>query len=70
MLIQETLQSLFDKKGGSGKVLLREQWNIGIIYEPIHVFLNFRHKPKINWLPTPEKGVFRADPFGIVRDGN
>jgi hypothetical protein len=69
MLFQKTLQSLFDKKRAIKKGLLQEEWNIGIIYEPIHIFLNVLPRPKINWLPIPRKGTFLADPFGIVRDG-
>ena len=43
-----------------------DQWNIGIIYEPIHVFLKPDVKPKIHYLQHPKKGKFLADPFGIL----
>jgi hypothetical protein len=42
-----------------------DQWNIGIAYEPIHAFLHSR--PTIHYLPCPEKGMFVADPFGILK---
>lgn len=45
-----------------------EQWNIGIIYEPIHSLIQADARPKIHWLPTPKRGKFLADPFGIVRN--
>lgn len=44
-------------------------WNIGIVYQPIHDFLNNR-KPEVNYLPEPLKDKFRADPFGICKDGS
>jgi hypothetical protein len=43
-----------------------ERWNIGLVYEPITVFLESAAKPKIHWLSqTKEKSKFLADPFGI-----
>jgi len=45
-----------------------DQWNIGIIYEPIHVFLKPDAKPKIHYLQHPKKGKFLADPFGILKN--
>ena len=46
-----------------------EQWNIGILNQPIAALLD--EKPNLNarWLPDPAKGQFRADPFGYVRSG-
>lgn len=46
-----------------------EQWNIGILNQPIATLLE--DKPNLNarWLPEPGKGQFRADPFGYERDG-
>ncbi|MFZ1686818.1 MAG: hypothetical protein WAU70_05330 [Flavobacteriales bacterium] len=46
-----------------------EQWNIGILNQPITSLLE--DKPNLNarWLPEPGKGQFRADPFGYERDG-
>ncbi|MEO8067105.1 MAG: hypothetical protein ABI599_05375 [Flavobacteriales bacterium] len=46
-----------------------EQWNVGILNQPIASLLD--EKPNLNarWLPEPGKGQFRADPFGYMRDG-
>ena len=44
------------------------QWNIGIIYEPINVFLEPNAKPVIHWLRSPESDKCLADPFAIIRN--
>ncbi|MBX2980205.1 MAG: hypothetical protein KF905_12990 [Flavobacteriales bacterium] len=43
-----------------------EEWNIGILHQPIHELL--RESPNLNvrWLPAPAAGQFRADPFGYT----
>ncbi|NQT46642.1 MAG: hypothetical protein HQ593_04095 [Candidatus Omnitrophica bacterium] len=46
-----------------------EQWNIGVVYEPIKVFLKSGSKPKIHWLSAPKSDGFLADPFGLVKNG-
>jgi hypothetical protein len=43
------------------------EWNIGIIGEPIHVFLERGAKP-VYWLPSPGKDRFIADPFAIIKN--
>ncbi len=43
-------------------------WNIGIVMEPIQVFLKPETRPAIQWLPRPKAGTYLADPFAIVRD--
>ena len=45
-------------------------WNIGVVEAPIERFLDPAFKPKIDWLPRPPKGEFKADPFGILRSPN
>lgn len=45
-----------------------DQWNIGIVHEPIQVFLRPGAKYEINYLPHPENGKFVADPFGILKN--
>jgi hypothetical protein len=45
-----------------------EEWNVGIIQQPISNFLKSNNKPNICWLPTPDRGKFLADPFGLIRD--
>ncbi len=44
-----------------------EEWNIGIIREPISTLLKTEVSPTIQWLPKPERNHFLADPFGISR---
>jgi hypothetical protein len=46
-----------------------EQWNIGIVRAPIHCFLNPNDLPPIEWLASPSSEQYRADPFGVWRDG-
>ena len=45
-----------------------DNWNIGVVYEPIYAFLRPQTKPEIHWLPKPEKDKFKADPFGIAKN--
>ena len=45
-----------------------DQWNIGIVDDPIHVFLTPGARPQVRWLPAPARNRFIADPFAICRD--
>ncbi len=46
-----------------------QDWNIGILEEPIQAFLEEDGRFEIRWFPRPREGTFLADPFGIVKDG-
>jgi hypothetical protein len=46
-----------------------EQWNVGIVKEPIDALLNEHAAREIHWLPDPTKGTFLADPFGVSEGG-
>ena len=53
-------------------LVLRGEWNIGVVFQPIHSFLSPgspQRTPEVHWLPPLEDGKFLADPFGIERDG-
>lgn len=41
-----------------------EEWNVGVLHQPIHHLLEERPSLNIQWLPAPSPGAFRADPFG------
>lgn len=43
-----------------------EEWNIGVLYQPIHRLLEEKPSMNVRWLPAPARGTFRADPFGFV----
>ncbi len=45
------------------------QWNVGIVEQPIASFLTPGPRPAVHWLRSAKRSEFRADPFGIVRDG-
>jgi len=45
-----------------------QDWNVGVIAQPISSFLKLQYNPEIMWLPTPGKGKYLADPFGLIRD--
>jgi len=47
-----------------------DQWNIGVVDSPIHVFLTPGARPPVRWLPAPARGKFAADPFAICREKN
>ncbi len=46
-----------------------QQWNVGIVNDPIHVFLEPDARPRVSWLPSMGKGRYVADPFGIEMGG-
>jgi hypothetical protein len=46
-----------------------EQWNVGLVEQPISGFLDPGRRAPTRWLTTPESSEFLADPFGIIRDG-
>jgi hypothetical protein len=45
-----------------------EIWNIGIVEEPIRVFLQPHVRPRVRWLPMLRKDGFLADPFGVNKN--
>ena len=57
----------FLKKKFSG-FFRHEEWNIGIVNEPIHAFLSADAKLKVNWFPKRKKDYSLADPFAIAKD--
>ena len=46
-----------------------EEWNIGIVHEPITALLQRNANTHIDWLPRLKKDAYLADPFGISFDG-
>ena len=46
-----------------------EEWNIGVYYHPISDLLKEHPNRNVRWLPNPQKGSFRADPFGFMKNG-
>jgi hypothetical protein len=54
---------------GLSSLFRHDQWNVGIVDQPIADFLN-HSAPPVRWLPPTPRSEFRADPFGIVLDGN
>jgi len=49
-------------------VMYVDQWNIGVIKNKPHSFLEESIEPKINWLPLNSRKVFYADPCAIETD--
>lgn len=45
-----------------------EVWNVGVVHEPIQVFLEPGARPRVEWFPQLEENSFLADPFAVVRD--
>lgn len=39
-------------------------WNIGVLYQPVHVLLREDGSRNVRWLPSPSKGRSRMEPFG------
>jgi hypothetical protein len=46
-----------------------DQWNVGVVEQPVAAFLNPQQRAPVRWLPAPKRAELRADPFGTVRDG-
>jgi hypothetical protein len=51
------------------EIIQPDQWNIGIVHSPIHEFLDPEFKPKVHWLAASGNNYYRADPFGIEKEG-
>lgn len=43
-----------------------EEWNIGVLNQPIHRLLEEKPSLNVRWLPAPAERSFRADPFGFT----
>jgi hypothetical protein len=50
-------------------LLRHEQWNVGVVEQPISAFLDAGRRAPTRWVATPGRSEFLADPFGTVRDG-
>jgi len=46
-----------------------DQWNVGLVEQPIAAFLRPQARAPVRWLPAPKRAELRADPFGVLRDG-
>ena len=46
-----------------------DQWNIGIVDQPIEQFLSAGARARTRWLPATRRAELRADPFGTLRGG-
>lgn len=56
-------------RGFAERNLYADVWNVGLVRAPIERFLEPGYRPPVEWLPAPGPGTFRADPFGLDRDG-
>lgn len=54
---------------GFRSLFRHDQWNIGIIDEPIEQCLSLRAPPCVRWLPATRRREYRADPIGVVYQG-
>jgi hypothetical protein len=46
-------------------VLFAPDWNVGVVRQPIHSFLNPDFQPQVEWLKLGRPGHYIADPFVI-----
>ena len=44
-------------------IFFAEDWNVGIVHEPVQAFLRPDFRPTIQWLADAKANTFRADPF-------
>jgi len=55
---------------GLRSLFRHDQWNVGRIDRPIGAFLDPHLPPApITWLPAANRTEFKADPFGVIREG-
>ncbi len=54
-------------KGSSQHEL--EEWNFGVLPQPITSLLEERPSLNVRWLPPPGSGRWRSAPFGCMKDG-
>lgn len=54
---------------GLRSLFRHDQWNIGIIDQPIEQCLHMSALPRVHWLPPTRRAEFRADPIGVVHEG-
>lgn len=47
----------------------RDEWNIGVLYQPIASLLEAKPSLNVRWLPSPGPGQQRRTPFGYMTDG-
>ena len=47
----------------------RDEWNIGVLYQPIASLLEAKPSLNVRWLPSPGPGQQRGTPFGYMADG-
>jgi hypothetical protein len=47
-----------------------DQWNVGLVEQPIAAFLRHEKRAPVRWLPATKRNELRADPFGVMRDGH
>jgi hypothetical protein len=47
-----------------------EEWNIGVLYQPIEALLAAKPNLNARWLPSPSLGQSRACPYGYLVDGH
>jgi hypothetical protein len=52
-----------------GLLFFHQKWNIGIVNDPIHVFLSKGFRAQVRWLPAPPEHRFSADPFAVRLEG-
>jgi len=45
----------------------QEAWNIGIVHEPIRVFLESNARPTVHWFPPTKREKYFGDPFAVIR---
>ena len=51
-------------------LLFFDQWNVGIVDQPITAFLTPGEKPPIKWWSPPDRNTFYADPFAVRIEKN
>jgi hypothetical protein len=46
----------------------REEWNVGLLYQPISALLEPKPNVNVRWLPAPGEGQSRSAPFGYMAE--
>jgi hypothetical protein len=44
-------------------IFVAEDWNVGVMRDPVHALLDPNFEPRVEWLHTQQPGFYIADPF-------
>jgi len=65
-VLRYLLKGLIRRSEQRNTPTIGEEWNIGVLYQPISSLLTDGNSVNVRWLPTPAEGSQRMQPFGYM----